>query len=389
MNIIPKHGRAWMGLALLLLLAACSTPTPLAPTASPSAALPPGTPTPSTTPLPTLTLTPTPTLTLTPTPTLTPSFTPTRYALPTMQPGKLYTGVQPVSNIQDTCGYLNLRWDPANSTPGTIVVPVMFHSIAKDSRPAGEDTTISELYFHNFMQYAHQLGFETISTTQLIGFLEKNAPIPPRSMLLIIDDRKRFDFFDTLFVPYLKKYNWTVTNAWISHPDTPAYLYKENEQLVPTGLVDFQAHGVIHNTPIEEGVTEAYIRGEIYGSISAIQQHFGKAPNTFVWPRGRFTLQAVQIARQAGYRLGFTASARGPLLFNWIPLGAEERAVNDPLMVLPRYWSTTAAANLDTALQFSQAARDFASKNRENELNWYKTYCGAYPPLNTTLNYGK
>jgi peptidoglycan/xylan/chitin deacetylase (PgdA/CDA1 family) len=194
-------------------------------------------------------------------------------------------------------------------------------------------------------------------------------------MILIVDDRKRFDFFNTLFVPYLKKYNWTVTNAWISHPDTPAYLYKENEQLVPTGLVDFQAHGVIHNVPIEPGVTEAYIRSELYGSITAIQQHFGKAPNTYVWARGLFTPQAVQMARQAGYRLGFTASARGPLLFNWIPLGEVERAANDPLMVLPRYWSTTASANLDSALQFSQAAKAFAQQNQAAEQNWFTTYC--------------
>jgi len=81
------------------------------------------------------------------------------------------------------------------------------------------------------------------------------------------------------------------------------------------------------------------------------------------------------MARQAGYRLGFTASARGPLLFNWIPLGEAERAASDPLMVLPRYWSTTASANLDTALQFSQAAKTFASQNKTAELNWYNTYC--------------
>lgn len=380
MDKFSQHYRLiLLGIGVTLTISACigKGNTPAAANNTPTP--PPATAT-ITSPPPTLTPTPLPTATATPT--LTPTLTPTRFALPTMQPGKLFAGVQPVSNIQDTCRYLQLRWDPTNSEPGTIVVPLMFHSIAKDHRPAGEDTTISESYFHSFMEYAHRLGFETISTTQLIDFLEKNGRIPPRSMLLIVDDRKRFEFFDALFVPYLKKYNWTVTNAWISHPDTPAYLYKENEQLVPGGLVDFQAHGSIHNTPIEEGVTEAYIRGELYTPINAIQQHFGKAPNTFVWPRGKFTLQAVQLARQAGYRLGFTASARGPLLFNWIPLAAEERAVNDPLMVLPRYWSTTASGNLDSALQFSQAAKTFASQNRQSELNWYKTYCTTYPPIN-------
>jgi peptidoglycan/xylan/chitin deacetylase (PgdA/CDA1 family) len=166
-----------------------------------------------------------------------------------------------------------------------------------------------------------------------------------------------------------------VTNAWISHPDTPAYLWKENEGLVASGLIDFQAHGVIHNTPIEEGLPEEYVRNEIFGPVSAIEQHFGKRPIALIWPRGLFTPHAVDLARQAGYQVGFTAYARGPLLFNWIPLGAEEQKANDPVMVLPRYWDTTAIAALDEAVQISQAAQTFYSQQRSLEMSYIAQYC--------------
>jgi hypothetical protein len=95
-----------------------------------------------------------------------------------------------------------------------------------------------------------------------------------------------------------------------------------------------------------------------------------------VWPGGNFTRRSVEVARQADYRLGFTAYSRGPLLFNWIPLGAEEAEVGDPLMVLPRYWSTAAVVNLDQAVEIAQEAESFARGAYAGEAAWYRQTCG-------------
>ena len=242
-------------------------------------------------------------------------------------------------------------------------------------RTITDDTTISADTFARFMEKAHQLGFQTINTAQLVDFLTHNTAIPPRSMILIVDDRKRAQFFTTYFAPYQKKYGWTVVNAWISHPDTPAYLWKENESLVPSGLVDFEAHGVIHNIPIEPDSTDAFIHNELFGPLDVMQQHFGKRPIAYIWPRGLFTPKAVQVARTAGYQAGFTTLPRGPLMYDWIPLGKDEQAANDPLMVLPRYWDTTAIVELDNALQIAAAAQDYAAKVKESEMAYINIYC--------------
>ncbi len=331
------------------------------------------------TPSPTASMTPS--LTASPTP-LPPTITPTPFPLPAFQTGVLLKTIQPETYIDDACLYLQERWNlEQNSQPGTVVVPVMFHSITDRGATTPGDTTITTEYFNAFMEHAHALGFETITTAQLAGFLEKNSRIPPRSMILIVDDRKRAVYFETFFEPYQKKYGWTVTNAWISQPETPALFWQENAALAKSGLVDYQAHGVIHNTPIDADASEEFAHNEIYGSLAAMEEHFGQKPIAFIWPRGLFTTAAVVMARQAGYQLGFTAYPRGPLLFNWIPLGADEQAANDPLMVMPRYWSTTAISEMDKAVKISEEAKAFADQNQNLELSYYSQYCGGYPDL--------
>ena len=49
--------------------------------------------------------------------------------------------------------------------------------------------------------------------------------------------------------------------------------------------------------------------------------------------------------------------------------------MNDPLMVLPRAWSSAASANLDEALRIAEQAASFAEQNYPIEAEWYRTYC--------------
>ncbi len=328
---------------------------------------------------PTLTVTPLP-----PTPTPTPTPLPTIFPLPEFQSDALNADVLPQSYLKDTCAYLQERWDPENSVPGTVVLPIMYHSIVPDGEPVTTASAIGEAYFHTILYTAELLGFEAITTQQLVDFLYYNKPIPPRSMVLIVDDRKRGAYFD-IFIPYLKKHSWKVVNAWISQPDTPAYLWEENRKLAEAGWVDFQAHGVIHNITLSEDALPEYVHQEIYGPLTAIPEHFNvPAPIAFIWPGGRFSAYAVQVAHEAGYLIGLTAYSRGPLMFNWVPLGAEERAVNDPLYVLPRAWSTNAANDLYKAAEIGDAAQAFAAQNRDSEIDWYNHYCANYPPIATS-----
>ena len=335
--------------------------------------------------------TPTPASSLTPTITPSRTATPTQVRTPPDLPGVftstiLDSAVIPQTYIENTCQYLKARWDPNNSPPGTVVMIIMYHSITEDSNalfPDGSQVHHSDLV--QTLEHAHEVGFETINAEQLADFLETNALIPRRSLLIIVDDRKRKEYYETHFVPFLKDYDWKITNAWISAPDTPEYLLQENREIQAQGWVDVQAHGVIHNIPIGEYSSDDFIRKELTGSIEAIEKNFGAHPVGFIWPGGGFTQRAAELAREAGYRLGFTTNPRGPVMFNWIPGAAQvdpghtywlpEIPVEDPLMVLPRYWSMDAAYRIDDVSNIGEQAALDGLKNRETELAYYDIVC--------------
>jgi hypothetical protein len=149
--------------------------------------------------------------------------------------------------------------------------------------------------------------------------------------------------------------------------------------------VDHQAHGFIHNTPIGPDSTEAYILSELQKPIDVFQKYFHKIPIAVIWPGGGFTPRAAEFAHQLGYRLGFTTNPRGPVMFNWVPLAdlldpqrptwIPEGLVNDPLMVLPRYWDADAIIHINDVMQVGQEAAANAERNKVTELEYYDIVC--------------
>jgi hypothetical protein len=133
------------------------------------------------------------------------------------------------------------------------------------------------------------------------------------------------------------------------------------------------------------GVTDAYILGELQGSIDAFQLHFSKSPIAIIWPGGGFSQRSVEVAGSLGYRLGFTVNPRGPLMYNWVPLADDKDArrpsweaegrLGNPLLVLPRYWDGDAAAHLADVITLNLEASAAAVETRSLELDYYNIVC--------------
>lgn len=341
------------------------------------------------------TVTPAPTFTATPLPTETPVPTATTIRTPPALPAVFQSGElnpidAPHTYISDTCQYLKDKWTSTNSKPGTVLMPIMFHSIAKEGETNANQISLTD--FRILMEDLHDQDFQAITMQQAADFLLHNAPIPPRSVLLIVDDRHYAQYFNEFFREYHDSWGWPVVNAFISHPDTLQAVWDENAALEQEGWVDHQAHGVIHNIPINPGSTDDYILGELQGSITALQQKFAKTPIAFIWPGGGFTPRAAELAVQTGYQLGFTVNPRGPLLFNWVPLADQadpnrpyfmpEGDVAKPLLVLPRYWDTDASRHIDAVRRVGQEAAKYENGNQATELDYYSIVCEAsYGPI--------
>jgi hypothetical protein len=326
--------------------------------------------------------------TATPIPTDTPIPPPTAIRTPPALPttfvaSQLNPTDTPHTYVQDTCQYLQDKWNSNNAAPGTIAMIVMFHGIIKGQ--AETDNQISVQDFTKLMNDLHDLGFQAINTQQLADFLYHNAKVPPRSVLLVQDDRHTTQNFTDHFLKYYQKWGWPVVNGWISAFGGADQFLQENVALSKEGWVDYQAHGVVHNTPMSDSSSDEFLTGELQGSVTNFQTYFGKTPIAIIWPGGGFGLRPVQFARKYGYQLGFTINPRGPLMYNWIPQAdvvdparpvyLPEGPAGDPLMTLPRYWDTDIRSHLDDIRTIGKDATAYAEQNKANELDYYNIMC--------------
>jgi hypothetical protein len=269
---------------------------------------------------------------------------------------------------------------------------IMFHGVNKDSVDDANDILVPD--FKKMMNDLKEQGFEAIDATQMADFMDHNAKIPARSVLLIADDRHQGAYFDDHFRPFHGKWGWPVVNGWISLEDGPRALSLDsNIALEAEGWVDHQSHGYIHNINMTDDSTDEFIKTEFEKSIADLQTNFHKTPVAIIWPGGGFGIRPVQFARQYGYRLGFTVNPRGPVMYNWVPLADQadparpaylaEGYVNDPRMVIPRYWPYQVQSNLDTVRNIGNEAATFAEQNKATELEYYDIVCaptlGAMP----------
>jgi peptidoglycan/xylan/chitin deacetylase (PgdA/CDA1 family) len=268
---------------------------------------------------------------------------------------------------------------------------VMLHGIQRDPS-VSDPKQITLADFHRMMEGLHEQGFQAINATQLADFLDINAAIPARSVVLIQDDRHSAENFED-FRPYWEEWAWPVVTAWISALGGGDPVLQGNVALSAEGWVDYQAHGVVHNINMSDSSTDEFIEGELQGSITNIQTYFGKTPIAIIWPGGGFGVRPVQVARRLGYRLGFTVNPRGPVMFNWVPLAdaatpgradmLSEGYVNDPRMTLPRYWPSQVLEKLDQVRVMGEEAAAYAQQNRAVEMDYYEISClptyGAIP----------
>jgi len=323
----------------------------------------------------------------TPAPTYTPIPTATVPRTPPALPGTFQSSLLkpedlPRTYVTEPCQYLQNKWNPNNSIPGTLVMTIMFHGITKDAVAGQNQITAQD--FKKLMNDLHELGFQAINMQQMMAFMYNNAKIPQRSVMLIVDDRHFAESFNEHFRPYYDQWGWPVVNAYIGIDERPD-LWAENAALSAEGWVDYQAHGYIHNIPITNSSTDEFINGEMGGAITSLQKYMNKTPLAYIWPGGGFSARAVEIGTQLGYKLGFTVNQRGPVMYNWIPqadtvnpsnaIAIPETPANNPLMTIPRYWDVNARGELDNVRQIGEQAALYSEQNKAIELEYYDIVC--------------
>lgn len=312
-------------------------------------------------------------------------------------PGRFQTNLlnpldKPHAYVEETCRYLRNKWNPLNAMPGTVVMIILIKNINPGTGDLPDSVSVVE--FFELMDQLHAQGFEAINTDQLQAFMERNVEIPPRSVMLIQDGNQGLEYYDKYFREYFFMWGWPVTNGWISTPNVDANLLAENFVLEYEGFIDHQARGVSPDALLSDDSAKVIIARELQGSLTGFADQFGKTPTAILWPNGGFGMRPIEAARQLRFKLGFTNNARGPIMYNWVPLGdavdlerpdlTPEGLIDEPLMTLPTYSPQEALEAIDTARAVGKAAGEFAQANKEAEYKYYEVVCEEeYGPMPT------
>ena len=315
----------------------------------------------------------------------------TQYELPeTFQTSLLNPLDIPRTYIDETCRYLRNKWNPLNATPGTVVMAIRFQNINRGT--AEIPNSIPLIEFRDLMDQLKSQGFEAVNTEELQGFVERNEKIPERSVYLIQDGNQSTEYFYVIFGDYWENWGWTVINGWVSDPESSAELIQENIELEYEGFVDHQAQGVFADTKLSDESAKNVIARELQGSWVGFANIYGKNPIAMIWPNGGFGFRPIEAARQLRFKIGFTLNARGPIMYNWVPLADEvdlerpdfipEGLIDEALMTLPTYSPQEAFAAIDAVRIIGKDAATYAQTNKDAEYKYYEMVCEPeYSPI--------
>jgi polysaccharide deacetylase len=154
------------------------------------------------------------------------------------------------------------------------------------------------------MKYLVDHGYHTISPDELYAFLEGKGTLPDRPVLITFDDGYVDNY--TNAYPILKKYNLKATifivTGFVS--ERKGYLTWDQLREMEQHGITAQSHTVTH-APLPE-LSDERIREELVVSKQQAEADLGHPIEFIAYPTGVHDLHIVGIAKEAGYKGGFT-----------------------------------------------------------------------------------
>ena len=154
------------------------------------------------------------------------------------------------------------------------------------------------------MKYLVDHGYHTITPDELYDFLAGQGTLPDRPVLITFDDGYVDNY--TNAYPILKKYNLKATifivTGFVSK--RKGYLTWDQLREMEQNGITMQSHTVTH-APLPE-LPDDRIREELVESKKQAEAELGHPIEFIAYPTGVHDLHIVGIAKEAGYKGGFT-----------------------------------------------------------------------------------
>ncbi|WP_457638796.1 polysaccharide deacetylase family protein [Persephonella sp.] len=213
-----------------------------------------------------------------------------------------------------------------SSSYGGYATILIYHKFGEDRYPT---TSVSMEDFKKQLEYLKKNRFNVIPLSKLIQYLQTGKEIPPKTVVITIDDGYR-----STMKAYrlLKEYKFPFTvflyaEAVGRYPD---YLtVKQIEVLKKDPLVEFGNHSYSHKRfakILKDMDVESYKMLIVQDTLKAeerLKGLLGYVPKIYAFPYGEYTKPFIHVLREMGYRALFTQDPQNV-------------SINTPLWLIPR-----------------------------------------------------
>jgi peptidoglycan/xylan/chitin deacetylase (PgdA/CDA1 family) len=207
---------------------------------------------------------------------------------------------------------------PTNSSSvypdGYRTLPILcYHQFTHDATGAHRLELTAEA-FELQIRYLLGNGYQSLSFADVDDMLRGGRPIPPRGVVLTIDDGYR-SVYDVAW-PILKKYQVKATLfIYTDFIGTgKALSWAQMQEMTSSGLIDIQSHGKSHASlsRLPEDKTSASYKVRVLQEISAsnavFKRHRGETPVYLSYPYGNSSVTAAELLAKQGYSLAATVT---------------------------------------------------------------------------------
>ncbi len=235
-------------------------------------------------------------------------------------------------------GAATTAWEPIPGTP--VVVPLVPVNVTGVSGQGYQ--TVPILCYHRFgvgatkmqiepsrfeaqLEWLARNQYNVIRLADLVDFLAGRAPLPPRSVVITIDDG--YESVYRFAYPALKKFGFSATlfvyTDFIGSRD--GLSWGQLQEMAASGVIDIQSHSKTHRNLAERGAGEgdaAYRRNietEVQQPRAVLERglaNTGARVRHFAFPYGDANELVLETLQRGSFDLGVTVNAGGNAFFS-------------------------------------------------------------------------
>jgi peptidoglycan/xylan/chitin deacetylase (PgdA/CDA1 family) len=205
-------------------------------------------------------------------------------------------------------------WGVSRDGVQTVTV-LCYHRFTAGKGPTRSKMILPAEQFEAQLQWLQREGYRSLRMGEFQAFLDGREALPPRSVLITIDDG--FESFHAHALPLLKKYQMPAT--LFVYTDVvgtrDGMSWAQLREIAQSGLVDIQAHSRTHRNLAERlpGESDAAYRRNLQQELrhprAVLERQLGMLGvkvQHFAYPYGAGNAQVLEALAEEGYSLGFT-----------------------------------------------------------------------------------